>query len=168
MRLPLRAGRGHAGDDQAEGGGAIWAVQAGQSQGFVNAKLSDCGECQRFDANRTRVGKDQASDVDFDKAGLGVSVKTSTGLGGRNFGRARLQLRGITLRERLDFGQFDIMTATLAGIRTRRAPGRIWHSGPSCSNDSPFSESTFGTLKYRPDMPLKRIPPPNPTYRVKP
>jgi len=28
-------------------------------------------------------------------------------------------------------------------------------SRPGCSNDNPFSESIFGTLKYRPDMPLK-------------
>lgn len=28
-------------------------------------------------------------------------------------------------------------------------------SRPSCSNDSPFSESLFGTLKHRPDLPLK-------------
>ena len=28
-------------------------------------------------------------------------------------------------------------------------------SRPSCSNDNPFVESAFGTLKYRPDMPVK-------------
>lgn len=73
-------------------------------------------------------------------------------------------LRDICLREGIPQGQLTVHSdngAPMKGetmLQTMRSLG-VAHSRsrPSVSNDNPYSESLFRTLKYRPEMPLRHF-----------
>ena len=75
---------------------------------------------------------------------------------------ASVLLRDIYVRENIKPGQLILHSDNGAPMKGSSLLATMQQLGvaaslsrPSCSNDSPFSESAFGTLKYRPDMPLK-------------
>lgn len=75
---------------------------------------------------------------------------------------ASVLLRDIYVRENIKPGQLILHSDNGAPMKGSSLLATMQQLGvaaslsrPSCSNDSPFSESAFGTLKYRPNMPLK-------------
>jgi len=75
---------------------------------------------------------------------------------------ASVLLKEIYIRENIQPGQLSLHSDNGAPMKGSSLLATIQQLGvaaslsrPACSNDNPFSESIFGTLKYRPDMPLK-------------
>jgi putative transposase len=71
-------------------------------------------------------------------------------------------LRAICARENIHPGQLSLHSDNGAPMKGSSLLATMQQLGvaaslsrPSCSNDNPYIESAFGTLKYRPDMPLK-------------